>query len=299
MELRELKSFVAAARHNSVSKAAEELGLGQPTVTTHVKKLEKELSMVLFDRITRPIRLTLSGQAIFELVEPLIDGIESLAIRTSEAEERGPVTIASTPDIIPHTLLRVVRVFNDLHPNVYLKIHSATRTEVISMVRKGEIDAGIIQYPERGDDLDFEPLFLYERVLIAPKDHELLSKPIDSLDPIAEYPLILMAKGTYTRHILEEQLQKSGLNYEVIMELESMDMIKKFVSLGMGVSVGPRLAIEEEDLKELGMISLANFLPVDQAGLLTLPGKTLSTPASKFMSVMRDVLKVSESFRTV
>ena len=51
MELRELKSFVAAARHSSISKAAQELGLGQPTVTTHVKKLEKELSMVLFDRV--------------------------------------------------------------------------------------------------------------------------------------------------------------------------------------------------------------------------------------------------------
>ena len=83
------------------------------------------------------------------------------------------------------------------------------------------------------------------------------------------------------------------------MELESMDMIKKFVSLGMGVSIGPRLAIEEEDLNELGMISLANFLPVDQAGLLTLPGKTLSTPASQFMTVMRKTLRVSEDDQTV
>ena len=121
MELRELKSFVAAARHSSISKAAQELGLGQPTVTTHVKKLEKELSMVLFDRVTRPIRLTLSGQTIYELVEPLLEGIDSLASRSSEAEERGPVTIAATPDIIPHTLLKVVRVFNSLSAYILSK----------------------------------------------------------------------------------------------------------------------------------------------------------------------------------
>ena len=290
MELRELKSFVAAARHSSVSKAAEELGLGQPTVTTHVKKLEKELSMVLFDRVTRPIRLTLSGQTICELVEPLLEGIDSLASRSSEAEERGPVTIAATPDIIPHTLLKVVRVFNSLFPNVYLRIKSATRTNVIALVKRGEIDAGIIQHPESGGDLDFEPLFLYERVLIAPKGHELLDSPMNSIDPVANYPLIMMARGTYTREILEEQLQKKGLNYEVIMELESMDMIKRFVALGMGVSVGPKLAIEEDDLNELGMISLANFLPVDQAGIITLPGKNLSTPAGQFITVMRDIL---------
>ena len=294
MELRELKSFVIAARFRSISKAANELGLGQPTVTTHIKKLEKELNMVLFDRVTRPIRLTLSGQTIFDLSQPLLDGLDSLAIRTSEAEERGPVTIASTPDIIPHTLLRVVKVFNSLYPNVYLRIQSATRTEVIGLVRTGEVDAGIIQHPDRGEDLHFEPLFLYERVLIAPKGHELLSAPMTSLDAIVQYPLILMARGTYTRHILEEQLQKKGLHYEVIMELDSMDMIKKFVTIGMGVSVGPRLAIEEEDLDHLGMVSLANFLPVDQAGLITLPGKTLSTPANQFISVLRDTFAASE-----
>ena len=294
MELRELKSFVVAARFRSISKAANQLGLGQPTVTTHIKKLEKELNMVLFDRVTRPIRLTLSGQTIFDLSQPLLDGLDSLAIRTSEAEERGPVTIASTPDIIPHTLLRVVKVFNSLYPNVYLRIQSATRTEVIGLVRTGEVDAGIIQHPDRGEDLHFEPLFLYERVLIAPKGHELLSSPMTSLDSIVQYPLILMARGTYTRHILEEQLQKKGLHYEVIMELDSMDMIKKFVTIGMGVSVGPRLAIEEEDLDHLGMVSLANFLPVDQAGLITLPGKTLSTPANQFISVLRDTFAASE-----
>ena len=294
MELRELKSFVIAARFRSISKAANEMGLGQPTVTTHIKKLEKELNMVLFDRVTRPIRLTLSGQTIFDLSQPLLDGLDSLAVRTSEAEERGPVTIASTPDIIPHTLLRVVKVFNSLYPNVYLRIQSATRTEVIGMVRTGEVDAGIIQHPDRGEDLHFEPLFLYERVLIAPKGHELLSAPMTSLDSIVQYPLILMARGTYTRHILEEQLQKKGLHYEVIMELDSMDMIKKFVTIGMGVSVGPRLAIEEEDLDHLGMVSLANFLPVDQAGLITLPGKTLSTPANQFISVLRDTFAASE-----
>ena len=294
MELRELKSFVTAAKFRSISKAATDLGLGQPTVTTHIKKLEKELNMVLFDRVTRPIRLTLSGQTIFDLSQPLLDGLDSLAVRTSEAEERGPVTVASTPDIIPHTLLRVVKVFNSLYPNVYLRIQSATRSEVIGMVRTGEVDAGVIQHPDRGDDLQFEPLFLYERVLIAPKGHELLSTPMTSLDSIAKYPLLLMARGTYTRHILEQQLQKRGLQYEVIMELDSMDMIKKFVTIGMGVSVGPRLAIEEEDLDHLGMVSLANFLPVDQAGLITLPGKTLSTPAGQFISVLRDTFAASE-----
>ena len=121
---------------------------------------------------------------------------------------------------------------------------------------------------------------------------------LESLDSIADFPLILMAKHTYTRAILENYLQKRGLDYEVLMELESMDMIKKYVSLGMGVSVGPKLAIEEGDLDHLSMVSLANFLPVDQAGLLTLPGKSLSTPAEQFISVMKNTLGVSSAHIT-
>ena len=74
-----------------------------------------------------------------------------------------------------------------------------------------------------------------------------------------------------------------------------MDMIKRYVALGMGISVGPRLAIEPEDQEALGVISLANFLPVDQAGIVTLNGKNLSNPAREFISVMRDTLAPERS----
>ena len=91
MELRELRSFCTAAKLRSISKAAEQLGVGQPTVTTHVKKLEDELGTVLFDRIKRPIQLTLAGARLAELAAPLVDGIEALGAMTSLAEEAGVV----------------------------------------------------------------------------------------------------------------------------------------------------------------------------------------------------------------
>ena len=90
MEIRELRSFSAAARLHSISKAARELGLGQPTVTTHIKKLEEELGMTLFDRVKRPIQLTLAGQRLSDLVTPLVEGIDSLPSMTALAEEEGP-----------------------------------------------------------------------------------------------------------------------------------------------------------------------------------------------------------------
>ncbi len=290
MELRELRSFCMAARLQSISKAAEQLDIGQPTVTTHIKKLEKQLGMVLFDRIKRPIQLTLSGRTLVELAAPLVEGIDDLATRTSATEERGPVDLASTSDIIPHTLLRVVRVFRNRHPEIRLRMRSGFRSEVLDMVADGEVDLGVIPHPERRDEFEFEALFLYERVLLTPPDHPLLQEPLSSLDQIARWPLILMGPRTYTRMVLEQEFQRRGAGYDIVMELDSVDMIKRYVALGMGISVGPRLCIEPADEKELGIVSLSNLLPVDQAGIVTLKGKSLSVATQSFISVMRDTV---------
>lgn len=290
MELRELRSFVHAAKLRSISKAAVQLGIGQPTVTTHIKKLEEELGMVLFDRIKRPIQLTLAGERLSELATTLVEGIDSLGAMTSMAEEYGPVKLASTPDIIPHTLLRVVRVFMDKYPHVHLRMRSQTRNEVVRMVKEGEVDLGIVQHPEKSEDCDFQGMFLYERVLITPLGHPLTKVPLETINQIAEWPLILMGPGTSTRMVLEAEFRRKGLDYDIIVELDSMDMIKRYVALGLGISVGPRLTIEPQDQKELGVVTMANLLPVDQGGVVTLKGKTLSTPARNFIETMRDVL---------
>lgn len=297
MEIRELRSFCTAARLRSISRAAQELGLGQPTVTTHIKKLEEELGMTLFDRVKRPIQLTLSGQRLADIALPLVEGIDSLPTMTALAEERGPVNIASTPDIIPHTLIRVVRVFLNRYPRVHMRIRSGTRSEVLEMVEDGEVDLGVIQHSEKRDDLEFLGLFLYERVLLTPPDHPLMREPLETLDQIAKWPLIMMGRGTYTRQILEDEFRRRGVEYDVVVELDSMDMIKRYVALGMGISVGPRLSIEPDDSRNLGVISLANFLPVDQAGIVMLKGKTVSTPTRNFISVMQDVLAPAGSRR--
>lgn len=297
MEIRELRSFCTAARLRSISRAAQELGLGQPTVTTHIKKLEEELGMTLFDRVKRPIQLTLSGQRLADIAVPLVEGIDSLPTMTALAEERGPVNIASTPDIIPHTLIRVVRVFLNRYPRVHMRIRSGTRSEVLDMVEDGEVDLGVIQHSEKRDEFEFLGLFLYERVLLTPLDHPLMREPLETLDQIAKWPLILMGRGTYTRQILEDEFRRRGVEYDVVVELDSMDMIKRYVALGMGISVGPRLSIEPDDSRNLGVISLANFLPVDQAGIVMLKGKTISTPTRNFISVMQDVLAPAGSRR--
>ena len=145
MERREVRRVGMAAGGRGRSKAAKIVGIGQPTVTTHVQKLEAELGTVLFDRVKRPIQLTTAGETLAKLASPLVDGIDALAERTADADRHAPVAIASTPDIIPHILLRVVRVFLARHPHIPLRVTSRTRLEALEMVVDGDVDVGIVQ----------------------------------------------------------------------------------------------------------------------------------------------------------
>ena len=236
MELREMRSFCAAARLRSISKARNYLGVGQPAVTNHIKRLEEELGTPLFDRIKRPIQLTPVGATFYQQAASLVEEIDRLVSSVSKAEDEGPVRLASTNGLISHTLLGPVDSFLSRYPKIHLRIQSRTKREVLQMVKEGEVDFGIVPGLQRDTDFNFQELFPYERVLLVPINHPLLEVNPISLDQIAQWPLILMGRGTATRTLLEEQFERRGLSYETVMEIDGTDMVKRYVTTGLGGS---------------------------------------------------------------
>ncbi len=291
MELKELRTFTTAARLRSISKAAEQLEIGQPTATTHIKKLEEEIGALLFDRVKRPIQLTLAGATLARLATPLLDGIQDLAAQTAAEEEDGPVSVAGIHVVISHLLLPVVASFHAQFPRSPLRIRPGHTRDILRMITDGEVDLGIAVHHSVNDEFDFVPMFPYERVLMAPLGHPILQEEITSLEQIARWPLVLMGPQTLTRTVLEEELRRKGIAYDLALELDDLDMIKRYVATGIGLSIGPRFAIDADDYKSLGVYSLVNLLPVEQAGILTLRGKSLSKPARNFIEVTRETLR--------
>ncbi len=290
MELKELRTFTTAAKLRSISKAAEQLEIGQPTATTHIKKLEDEIGTLLFDRVKRPIQLTLAGATLSRLATPLLDGIQDLVAQTAAEEEDGPVNVAAIHVVISHLLLPVVASFHAQFPRSRLQIRPGHTREILQMLKDGEVDLGIAVHNSISDEFDFVPMFPYERVLMAPLGHPILEEEITSLEQITRWPLVLMGPQTLTRTVLEEELRRKGLNYDLALELDDLDMIKRYVATGIGISIGPRFAIDADDHKRLGIYSLMNLLPVEQAGILTLRGKSLSKPARNFIAVTKETL---------
>lgn len=287
MELRELRSICTAAQLASISRAAEKLGISQPTLTTHIKKVEAELGILLFNTAKRPIELTSAGAKLVELALPLLQGIDSLVTSIPKVEEDGPVNVASFQDVMCHTLLGAVRVFHYHYPLNHLRVSCGTRRQVLQMVEEGKVHIGIAPGHERNTHFDFEGLFPYEWVLLTPLGHPLLQTQLTSLEQIAHWPLIFSRPGAYTRSVLENEFRRRGISYEVVIELDGMEMIKRYVAGGMGISVGSLLALDQEDLEKLGVVNLGALLPVEQVCAVTLRGKPLPAPARNFLECLR------------
>ena len=144
MEIRELTSFFHVARLKSVSRAAEYLEIGQPTVSTHLRKIEEEYGVVLFDRIKRPIQLTSDGKTFYELAKPIVEdvaqGIENLKIQMDYPEHRGSFVLGAYQDLALHHLPPILKDFRARYPLVQIKLVASSYQTLIDMVESGELD---------------------------------------------------------------------------------------------------------------------------------------------------------------
>ncbi len=284
MELREIISFYHVARLHSVSKAARKLELGQPTVTTHLRKLEDEFGITLFDRIKRPIQLTSEGFTFLELITPIVESVDTLKTQMDYTERRGSLHIGAYPDLITHHLPKPIQSFLDFYPDVRLQLTARSYSDLIQLVKSGELDLAISSPPPPDEPrLEFSELFRYKVVLLTPPGHQLLQKyPID-LHDIASWPLILSSPGSLTRRNLEQAFKDTGIGFDVVLAVDHAESIKQYVEIGMGVAIGNDFTLHPEDHDKLGVVSLEHIFPSSVVGVCTLKGKFLGRAVRNFI----------------
>ena len=292
MELRELISFYHVARLRSVSKAARTLELGQPTVTTHLRKLESEFGITLFDRIKRPIQLTSEGITLLELVTPVVTSVDTLKTQMDYSERRGSFSIGAYPDLVMHHLPHGIQIFRELYPDVRIRLLARSYNPLIQLVKSGEIDLGFCSPPPSDDPtLEFKELFEYNVVLMTPLNHSLLEKETPTLQEIAAWPLILSGPESLTRQKVEQALKAQGVSSEVVLAMDDTESIKRYVETGMGVAVCSDFTLHQEDHDKLGVVRLNHIFASSVIGVCTLRGKFLGRAVRNFIDTMSDELR--------
>ena len=291
MELRELISFYHVARLRSVSKAARTLELGQPTVTTHLRKLEGEFGITLFDRIKRPIQLTSEGITLLELVTPVVTSIEVLKRQMDYADRRGSFIVGAYPDLIAHHLPKGIQAFRKEYPDIRIRLLARAYDPLIQLVRSGEIDMAFCSPPPADDpSLEFQELFEYNAVLMTPLGHPLMGRNDITLEDVVSAPLILPGQESMLRQRVDQAFKSQGLMGDVVLSLDNIESIKRYVEIGMGLAVSVDFAIRPEDHNHVGVVRLSHLFPGSVIGICTLKGKFVGQGVRNFTHMMAEYM---------
>ena len=288
MQTQHIVSFYHVARLRSITKAADIQGLAQPTVTSHLKKLEEELGFSLFDRIKRPIMLTSDGAAVLEMIGPIVNGLSALKIHADSQGRDVSLTIAAYADLVLHYLPQVIQRFRIEYPNVHIRLLARHHSEMIQMARSGEVDLALSTTQNVLDSsLDFMDLFTSSTMMLTPLGHELLEQQPVRLEDISKWPLILYGPNTILRTRLERAFREQGLDYEMVMEMDNVEYAKRYVRIGMGISFCSNLSLEPEDYDTLGIADVDHLFSNVTIGMYTLKGKFQGTSVRNFIDSLR------------
>ena len=248
MDLERLSAFRAVAREQSFSRAASRLFKTQPAISQAVGSLEAELGERLFLRRGRRTELSPAGRVFLEYVDQAFDALARGRARLEALGElrEGELSIGTSDTTACYVLPPVLRAFRERHPGVELRISNRPSPLTAEQVAAREVDLGFVTLPVERPGLRTQPLVEREDVAICAPAHELASRSRVRLDTLVRHPLLLLDRGSSTRSFIDARLRASGIPVRIAMELGSIEVIKQLVGLGFGVSIVPRIAVEDE-----------------------------------------------------
>lgn len=262
MELQELETFVTIVQQGSFSKAAEKTGYSQAAVTIHIKNLEKELNIRLFDRLGKKISLTGHGKIFYHHI---IQALNSLTLAreslSSEAHLSGTICIGTIDSLCSSLFEQLITRFHERYPDVTVSIITDTIDGLIQKLNNNDIDFVYLADRKWNDSNWIKVLEEEENVVfISSPTHPLAGKEEISPDELFSYPFLLTEKNASYRQILDQTLAGMKLTISPFLESTNTDLLLKMIQKDAGISFLPeyviKQALESESITVLQVPSL-------------------------------------------
>ncbi|MFD0693958.1 LysR family transcriptional regulator [Paenibacillus sp. GCM10027628] len=281
------KVFYLTAKSGSLSKAAKELYITQPSVSHSIKLLEDNVGLQLFARTSKGVELTKEGAILYSYIEQAYNFISLAEAKMSELRNfsSGEIKIGGSDSLCKHYLLPFLESFHEQFPQVQINLVNGTTPEIVKQLKEGKIDIGIVRTPILDDQLLVrEGITIQDCFVTGPKYRELSVKPV-SLSQLLSYPIILFSRNSSSRKFITRLFQEHGLILEPEIELGSVDLLIEFAKIGFGVSfVTKEFVAKELDEGSLFEVKLDAAIPSTRIGIITLKSMPLSNAAAAFVA---------------
>lgn len=290
---RKLEVFLKLYETRSFSKTAKELFLSQPTVTIHLKDLEKYLGVRLFDRDTRNVIPTRAGKVVYEYGKEMLRLYRQMEkeLMPYKVLEGGMVEIGGSTIPGQYILPRIIKLFKEIYPKILVYLKVSDTQGVVEGIIKGEFDLGVVGAKLKQTELTFEPCCDDEIVLIAPSHFD---KDEITLEDLYKLPLIKREEGSGTWKNVIQRFEEMGLHptkLNIVGEMGSTEAVKAAVKEGLGLSFVSKRAIElEASLGLIREVKIKNFTINRKFYLVYFKNKKFSPVAEKFLKFFRKAI---------
>ena len=183
---------------------------------------------------------------LYELAAPLIDGIDTLQETFGSRRglmERGSLDIAAGESTILNILPDYIRAFTEAHPQIDIRLHNVTGKEGLSLIRANAVDFAVGPMMDVPEDILFLPEIRIQDGSDRPHKHPLAARKRVTLRDISQYQLIMPPRGLTTWSLVEEAFRRRGLSFRVRLEAGGWEVVKRYVGLGMGISIVTSLCL--------------------------------------------------------
>jgi LysR family cys regulon transcriptional activator len=249
----------------NVSAAAAALHTSQPGISKQIRSLEDELGIEVFVRRGKRITaITEPGKAVIAIAERMLADAANLK-RAGEdfaGEKLGTLTIATTHTQARYALPKAVAAFKRRYPKVQLFIHQGNPTQICEQVARGEADLCVAtEHIAEHPDLVALPCYQWNRCIVVPPRHPLLSAGPLTLEAIAKYPIVTYDFAYANRSMVNRAFEQRGLTPQVVLTAFDADVIKTYVELGLGVGIMAAMAFNPRRDRHLRALDAAHLFP--------------------------------------
>ena len=247
MDLGELQVFLMVAKEGSFSRAAERLFRTQPAVSLAIRKLEDSLGKPLFVRGSRPVRMTDAGTLLKDYAERLINLRDEAKKGLSELEglKRGELSLGVNESSI-HALLPALAKFRRLHPGVQIRVHRMFSRDIPHEVLNYRLDLGAVSFVPRDPQLQASEILKDELTLVVPPKHALAKRGEVEVEELGKEDFIAhIVESPFRRRVIE-LFARHRTELKMPIEMPTIESIKRFVQMGMGVAIVPRMCVQWE-----------------------------------------------------
>ncbi len=286
-KLEQYKVFNEAATTLSFSIAARNLFISQSAVSQTISSLEKELQTQLFIRLSKGVTLTKEGTLLYKKINHALNLITTAENQISNLLnlKDGELYISAGDTISEIYLTPYIIKFNQLYPNVKIKVINRTSTETVELLKSNQIDLGFINMPIENESLKIKECYKIDDIFIS----KTKSDYVYDYKDIASMPLILLENSSNTRNYIDNIFSKNGILLNPIIELGSHNLLLEYVYQGLGIAVVSKQFssryLENNMVYEL---KLKHPLPQRSIGYAYRKRKVLSQATIKFIEILND-----------